>query len=305
MKNLLCFAVLSSLASAGCSSSDGDGGGPDGASAVPDLRAPADAAGHDLAAARDAATAMPDLPPPLPDLAGLDAGPCATFSDDFSGNQLDPCWQILNGPNGNPLIDISVTGGALHLQAIPGQSGVWFQGSTESLVYKEVTADHFKVTTTARPRKRTDPNAAPTHALHVGGIMVRDPASHGGATENYLFIMVGSNEGASPGVEVKSTVNGASTWAEPAWNNPTAAELRICRLGTDFYLYKRIPGAMTWILANETDQMAPVARPDLPQTVQLGLALNFSGPDNDLDVGFDDVVLAPQAPASVADCIAD
>jgi hypothetical protein len=172
-------------------------------------------------------------------------------------------------------------------------------------VYKLLTGYYFKVTTTARPRKRTNANQAPTNALHVGGLMARDPASHGGNTENYLFIMVGSNEGAQPGVEIKSTLNGQSAWKEPAWSNPLAAELRICRIKADFYLYKRAPGASTWVLANQLDQMAPVNRPDLPETVQVGPVLNFSGPGNDLDVAFDDIVLAPVSPASVADCTRD
>jgi hypothetical protein len=232
---------------------------------------------------------------------------CATnvFSDDFSGTSLDPCWQTLNGTPTAPLLTIYETGGALHLQAIPNQDGVWFQGSTKSLVYKLLTGRFFKITTTAHPRKRTDLTAAPTQALHVGGLMVRDPTSQGGSTENYLFIMVGSNESAQPGVEIKSTTNGASAYAEPVWSTPLAADLRICRLDVNFYLYKRPPGTSTWILANEQDMQAPVSRPDLPATVQVGLALNFSGGSNDLDVAFDAITLAPAAPASEADCTTD
>ena len=135
--------------------------------------------------------------------------------------------------------------------------------------------------------------------------MVRDPTSQGGSTENYLFIMVGSNESAQPGVEIKSTTNGASAYAEPVWSTPLAADLRICRLDWSFYLYKRPPGTSTWILANEMDMQAPVSRPDLPETLQVGLALNFSGGANDLDVAFDAITLAPTAPASEADCTTD
>jgi hypothetical protein len=173
------------------------------------------------------------------------------------------------------------------------------------LVYKLVHASRFKVTTTARARKRTDPAVPPTMALHVGGLMVRNPAAQGGATENYIFIMAGSNELAQPGVEIKSTVNGASTFAEPTWTDPTAAELRICRIDGDFYLYKRAPGNATWILANHLDQPAAIHRPDLPQMVQVGLALNFGGGSNDLDVAFDGITLAATPPATVGDCTTD
>jgi hypothetical protein len=252
----------------------------------------------------DAPTPTADAPPAPPD---APSSTCTTgFSDSFGGSALDPCWSVLNGPgSATPIIDVSVTGGALHLTAIPNHDGVWFQGSTRSLVYKTLAANRFKVTTTAHPRKRTDLGTPPTIALHVGGLMVRNPASHGGNTENYLFIMVGSNEGAQPGVEIKSTIDGSSEFREPIWNNPDAAQLRVCRIDSNFYLYKRAPGSPTWILANQVDQAAPVSRPDLPETVQVGLALNFSGGANDLDVAFDDVVLAPTAPATVDDCTAD
>jgi len=227
----------------------------------------------------------------------------AGLSDDFNGTQLDPSWTVLNAP----LLQIAVSGGALHLQAIPGQDGVWFQGSTKTLVYKLVTASNFKVTTTARPRKRTDPTTPPTNPLHVGGLMVRNPSSSGGTTENYLFIMVGSNEGAMPGVEVKSTTNGSSVFAEPGWSNPAAADLRICRLGSSFYVFKRVPGTTTWQSgrSNESRPDPAESRPDLPQTLQVGLALNYSGGVNDLNVGFDNIIFSADTPLTFADCISD
>jgi hypothetical protein len=182
---------------------------------------------------------------------------------------------------------------------------VWFGGSTRTLIYKLVDSTNFKVTTTARPRKRTDLTQAPTHGLHVGGLMVRSPASHGGATENYLFIMAGSNESALPGVEVKSTTNGNSVFSEPVWSNPLAADLRICRLGAAFHVYKRVPGTATWQTgqsdANRTDPTEN--RPDLPATLQVGLALNYGGVDNDLDVAFDAITFEPAS--TLADCTSD
>ncbi len=40
-------------------------------------------------------------------------------------------------------------------------------------------------------------------------------------------------------------------------------------------------------------------------TLQVGMALNFSGPPNDRDVAFDDITLASPVPQSVADCTSD
>jgi hypothetical protein len=257
--------------------------------------APSDAAGADAAAA-DAPFVSRDA-----------ASSCAALDDDFAGTALDPCWKTLNGTAGRPLIDISVAGGALHLTANTQDNGVWYQGSTRSLVYKLVTASRFKLTTTVHPRKASDPSQPPTRALHVGGLMVRDPASNGGRTENYLFIMAGSNEAARPGVEMKSTTDGVSEWDEPAWSTPEVAELRICRLGAAFQLYRRAPGGGTWTLGDPFRRASagPVSRPDLPETLQVGLALNFSAA-SDLTVAFDDVSLEVLPPtATVADCTSD
>jgi hypothetical protein len=244
------------------------------------------------------------------DAGGTDApAGCASkpYSDDFSGTMLDPCWTVLNGSASSPFIMTYETNGALHLQAMPTPDGVWYQGSTKSLVYKLVTAMRFKLTTTVHPRKRTDMTSPPTQQLHVGGLMVRNPSSMGNATENYLFIMMGHPEGNSgvehPGIEVKSTVNGGSAYKEPDWG-AIDADLRMCRIDSNFYLYARVPGTATWTLISETGAAAPVSRPDLPATVQLGMALNFSA-GADLDVAFDQITMSATAPATPADCTSD
>ena len=232
----------------------------------------------------------------------VDADPSCSFTDDFTGAQLSACWTVMNG-GANPIVEIAQTGGALHLRAISGADRRWYNGGTGSLVYQLVTARRFIVTTTVHPRKRTDATAAPTIDLHVGGLLVRDPASQGGATENYVMLMAGSNELSQPGIEVKSTTDGQSTWREPTWASPLVAELRMCRLDDALYLYKRVP-AGTWTLANHLDQAAPVMRPDLPDTLQVGMSLNFGGAPTDLDVAFDAITMAP-TPSTVADCTAD
>jgi hypothetical protein len=278
------FLFLSLLSTA-CSSPNDQG--MDG-SAPSDSSMPA----MDSSSAAMDSTAMDVLDTGMADSAG-----CMGFSDDFGTSPLDPCWSVLN----KPLIDLSLTNGALHLRAVNGMNGVWYQGSTKSLVWKSLAANRFVITTTARPRKRTDGNMPPSLALHVGGLLVRNPASNGGASENYLFIMVGSDEQAQPGVEVKSTTNGASLFSEPPWSDPLGAELRICRIDANFYLYKRVIGMQTWTMQNHNGQAMPISRPDMPMTVQAGLALNFSGPTNDLDVAFDAITLGP-TPNQIGDC---
>jgi hypothetical protein len=246
--------------------------------------------------------------------------PGCAFSDTFTGASLDPCWSVLNGTAQMPLITLGISGGALHLAANGNLNGVWYQGSTKSLVYKLVNASAFRVTTTVRPRKATDLASLPTKDLHVGGLMLRDPASAGGATERYLLFMAGHSENNNgmvhQGVELKSTVNGCSNWNEPDWGATATeqnAELRACRIGAAFRFYKRVPSAPTWTpatppastCAGNVVQGDVVTRADLPVTLQVGLGLNFSNP-SDLDVAVDaiDLVTLP-ANATAADCVAD
>jgi hypothetical protein len=247
------------------------------------------------------------------------AGSGCTFNDSFDGASLSDCWTVLNGTPQAPLITTTVSGGALHLSAHGDLNGVWYQGSTKSLVYKLVSEASFKVTATMHPRKATNAALLPTKDLHVGGLMLRDPASHGGASENYLLFMAGHSENNNgvvhQGVEFKSTINGCSDWNEPDWDAGATeqdAELRICRLGAAFHLYKRVPGATAWAAAmppsgcpGNAVQSNVLTRSDLPATVQVGLGLNFSSP-SDLDVAIDAITLVPlPANATATDCESD
>ena len=240
-------------------------------------------------------------------------------SDEFEGDALDACWLTLNGTAAMPLIQIAETGGALRLSAHGSQNGVWYGGATKSLVYQLVSQPRFTLTTAAHPRKVTAPDSLPTKDLHVGGLMVRNPSSSGGNTENYVFLMVGHSENNNgvvhQGVEFKTTVNGCSDWAEPDWGNGADepdAELRICRLGAEFRMYKRVPGAGTWTVAEPPSGCAGnnvsagvLSRTDLPDTVQVGLALNFNAP-SDLDVSFDFIRFRELPPSATADdCTSD
>lgn len=87
--------------------------------------------------------------------------------------------------------------------------------------------------------------------------MARSPSSDSGQ-ENYLFAAVGvGDQMGNLTVQTENTLNGASVYEPPPW--PSAdAELRLCRTGSQFSLYKRTVGAGTWTLA------ATYKRADLP-----------------------------------------
>jgi len=207
----------------------------------------------------------------------------AALSDTFDGATLDASWSVFN----DAALDATVSGGALHLELT--SAALWFQASQGTLVHKSITGD-FRVTATVHARKTSAPAEPPDATIHLGGLMARDPASDAGM-ENYVFIVVGFDEN-DVSVETKSTTNDTSDYIGPTWPS-TEAELRLCRVGSSFHLYKRPVGGATWQEAIVYD------RPDLPATLQVGPnAYSLTTPDLTVDV--DEVTFARVS--TVADC---
>lgn len=94
-------------------------------------------------------------------------------------------------------------------------------------------------------------------------------------------------------VETKTTRDGQSDYEGPPWPSGDA-DLRICRLGPTFRLYKRAIGDGAWTLG------ATYARDDLPAALQVGLNIYSIAPRPDLLATFDEVRFAPAA--AEADC---
>ena len=108
--------------------------------------------------------------------------------------------------------------------------------------------------------------------------------------------MIGYAEQGHIAVEWKDTLNSASTFSETPWTPD--AELRLCRVGATVAVYRRHVGDTSW--------GAPyfqTSRPDLPQTLQVGLNMYASQTVPDLDASFDRITFAPAS--SLADCASD
>lgn len=239
----------------------GDAPSPD--ASAPDAAAPdaaiADAVIGDAAAPDGAA----------PDAATPDGGiDLTTLSDEFEGVALAPRWTTFRGD----VASVRVAGGALELEMTTG--ALWFQGGTSVMVYQEVTGD-FSVEAPAHARRTSALDQPPNQAVHLGGLIARNPV---GATENHVFITVGFDED-DLSVETKTTVGSVSNYVGPTWPSGDA-ELRLCRQGADFRLYKREIGAATWQLA------MTYSRPDLPATLQVG-AIAYALGTPDFTVRFD------------------
>jgi hypothetical protein len=237
----------------------------------------------------DDAGVQPDAEP---EDTGMTMPPLAMLSDDFAGAALDPAWTIF----GDPVVDVTVENGALSMHMV--RPALWFNAMTASLVYKEVTGD-FKVTARVHARKFSDPAQPPDRNVHLGGLMARDPqGTDMGGQENYVFIVAGYDVN-DISVEHKTTTDNNSVYMGPSWPSGDA-ELRICRIGSAFRLYKRELGATSWTEA------VSYMRPDLPATLQVGANAYAQGcmmgcPD--LVVSFDELTFAEAR--TEADCSAN
>lgn len=212
----------------------------------------------------------------------------ADLSDTFEGTALDPSWSTFADAN----LDVAVEGGALAMTVTA--HALWFNANRGTLIHKAVTGD-FKVTAPVHARMTSDASMPPDRFVHLGGLMARDGSS---ANENYVLIGVGWDE-QDLSVETKSTDEDISNYVGPAWPSGDA-ELRLCRVGSTVVALKRAIGAGAWEVA-ET-----YARPDLPETLQVGAnayAHADPGITPDLTVRFDEVRFAEVSER--ADCETD
>jgi hypothetical protein len=177
-------------------------------------------------------------------------------SDRFNGRTLDRSWSTVQ-PD---LVSARVRDGALSL-TLRGPA-LWFNASVGVLMFKPVS-DNFKATTTVRTRSQSEPDQPPMAAIRLGGLMARDPASDETQRQNYVHIVVGNGPDGVLAVEHKTTTNNSSVYEAPPWPS-SDAQLRICRVGSTYSMYKRPLGSKAWQLA------ASYERPDLPETLQVG-----------------------------------
>jgi hypothetical protein len=189
-------------------------------------------------------------------------------------------------------VEVSGRDGALSLALTA--PALWFNDSQGVLAFKPVSGD-FKATATVRTQRASN-DEPPAPAIRLGGLMARDPASDSTGMQNYVHIVVGNGPAGVLAVEHKTTTNGNSVYDAPEWPSPDA-QLRICRVGSTFNLYKRPIGSRTW------EQAASYDRPDLPAELQVGADIYSPNTPPDLRVRWDEVRYQPVA--DVGDCEAD
>jgi hypothetical protein len=168
---------------------------------------------------------------------------------------------------------------------------LWFMDQRGVLLYRLIRGN-FRITAKVEARKFSDLTQPPQGpVVQMGGLMVRNPNP---GPENYVFIVVGQDVN-DLSVETKNTRDSLSKYDGPAWGSADA-ELRICRVGATFNLYKRPVGSDTWQLAQTVD------RPDLPEILQVGPNI-YSDGTPDLQVRYDSLSL--EQTLTAADCTDD
>lgn len=278
--------LVAALVLAGCGDDSGasvpDGGAID-RGVVGDSRG-LDAEPSD-SATRDGPITATDGPLVSPDA----GGPSGPLDDEFGGASLDPSWKLLNAS----IFTHAVKGGELVLT--PTAWSMWYEGDQGPGVYKLVDGN-FKVSTLVRVRQASQPGKPPSSDYQFGGLMARDPASDGAKGENYVFIVLGYR-GDYLASEAKTTVDDSSTITAPSWPSGDG-ELRICRVGTRYRVYRRPIGGKTW------EQIQDYTRNDLPQQLQVTLVAYALANSPDVIARFDYYRVSTQV-ASLADCTAD
>lgn len=196
-------------------------------------------------------------------------------------------WSVVNPQ----AVDIQMDSGSLVLTL--KHRALWFMTQRGVLFAKPVDGD-FKITADVYTAKSSDPARRPggNGSVQLGGLMARNG---NGGRENYVFIVVG-DDGNGLSVETKNTLNSESTYEGPSWS-AVEAELRLCRVGQTFNLYKRHIGA------NEPWQLAAAfERPDLPETLQVGVNI-YTDNEPDLQIRYENLTIQPIS--SAADCESD
>jgi hypothetical protein len=196
-------------------------------------------------------------------------------SDTFRGWALSRSWSVLQPE----LVRTRVGGGALSLEL--GGAALWFNDSMGVLVFKQVTGN-FKATATVHTSSASARGAPPGPAIRLGGLMARDPASDSTHLQSYVHIVAGNGPSGVLAVEHKTTQNSTSVYEAPEWPSPDA-QLRVCRVGSTFNLYKRPLRSKKWQLA------ATYERPDLPPTLQVGADIYSPNSPPDLIVRWDEI----------------
>lgn len=267
--------------------------------------------------------------------------PLAALSDDFEDSSSLRDWLLLSNVDRRPAlhdtIDIAVSvPGALTIdpntwrdpQLPARQGGVgWFQDEKGPFLFKLVRGN-FVVTTRVAVGTKAALSTAPTGTFNAGGIVARDPSSTAHQSgpdigdERWVMYNIGNQDGrwASEAKTTFPATGSGRSSRSSLFLAPIPAlsgRLSMCRIGNRFHFFRQIdgapggwvqdvPDASTMLVNNaglpSNDIGSGFVRPDLPETLQVGLIANrwTDGDGSPIRAVFHEITFA--AAASLADC---
>jgi hypothetical protein len=225
---------------------------------------------------------------------GPDSGTIADLSDEFNDSSTLSNWSILNIVQGTPphysILDIN-TSTAGKFTVVP-TGNFWFDDEHATFVYKMVTGD-FVMHTLVSAHNINSTTEPPHSQYNGGGLMVRDPASQM-SMENWVIMTTGYQDQYVGTEDASTAMSVTSLNLRP---DSFELELIICRLGDTLHLFSRPLDRVTWQDVDDD------VRPDLPSTIQVGIAAQSFEPPHDVRVEFDYVRFA--VPTDLMSCTAD
>eukprot|EP00913_Durusdinium_trenchii_P022824 g21428.t1 len=211
------------------------------------------------------------------------------LNDEFDDATTLADWQRVNeveGWNADQLQQFNIDSTQSGRLVMQPHTVVWYEDWRGPMAFKEVTGD-FVYTTQIFISDRDDigdsdaDDVPDDAAFSLGGLMIRTPrnivdpsadwqpgsrqddGTNNG--ENYVFLSMGHATDGQFSFEVKSTRNSNSQLElTPLGQNANSATLRIARVGDAVITMYQLPG-QDWTIHRR------IARPDMPETLQLGL----------------------------------
>ncbi|HEX6140681.1 MAG TPA: hypothetical protein VF013_09530 [Candidatus Limnocylindria bacterium] len=193
----------------------------------------------------------------------------SALTDEFDDATTLNAWTRLDGVNGWPdqlrVVNIGQTHpGELYLEPY---ASTWYAAFRGAMLYKEVAGD-FVVT--ARVWGAGLGGSVPRRSFSLAGLIARAPTRDTPDTwqataENYVFVTTGTGDRpGSPQIETKTTTDSESVLSLKGGRSGWV-DLRIVRVGTSFLMMFRLGDDQAWRISDR------FARPDLPETLQVGL----------------------------------
>ncbi len=204
------------------------------------------------------------------------------FNDEFTDAASLADWQSLAATPDWTALEIKPQ--AAYLRLTPKALTGWYKDSQAPFLYKHLSGN-FMLSTAVTVRNQDPAKPLPLAEYNSAGLLLRDASSQAGQ-QNWVMLNVGAQEAGRLGTETKTTRRSVSQLSIQA-ADVARGELRICRYGYVFAMYRKLENESAWRKLRE------YYRADLPTTLQAGITVNGWTEQADVTADFDYVRYEP------------